>query len=106
MQDDPGYPRYFAYLNLFVFFMLVLVLGASYPILFIGWEGVGALLLPADRLLVQREGQRGRGKKAFIVNRIGDFGFLIAMFILFAHLGRLDFLGVNAEPASSRSAAW
>ena len=58
--DDPGYPRYFAYLNLFVFFMLVLVLGASYPVLFVGWEGRRALLVPAHRLLVQREGERRR----------------------------------------------
>ena len=56
----PGYARYFAYLNLFVFFMLVLVLGASYPVMFVGWEGRGALLVPAHRLLVQRAGQRGR----------------------------------------------
>jgi len=97
MQDDPGYPRYFAYLNLFVFFMLVLVLGASYPILFIGWEGVGLCSYLLIGYWFSEKANADAGKKAFIVNRIGDFGFLIAMFILFAHLGRLDFLGVNAE---------
>lgn len=96
MQDDPGYPRYFAYLNLFVFFMLVLVLGANYPILFIGWEGVGLCSYLLIGYWFSEKANADAGKKAFIVNRIGDFGFLIAMFILFANLGRLDFLGVNA----------
>ena len=96
MQDDPGYPRYFAYLNLFVFFMLVLVLGASYPILFIGWEGVGLCSYLLIGFWFSEKANADAGKKAFIVNRIGDFGFLIAMFMLFANLGRLDFVGVNA----------
>jgi NADH-quinone oxidoreductase subunit L len=96
MQDDPGYPRYFAYLNLFVFFMLVLVLGASYPILFIGWEGVGLCSYLLIGFWFSEKANSDAGKKAFIVNRIGDFGFLIAMFMLFANLGRLDFVGVNA----------
>ena len=84
MQDDPGYPRYFAYLNLFVFFMLVLVLGASYPMLFIGWEGVGLCSYLLIGYWFSDKANADAGKKAFIVNRIGDFGFLIAMFILFA----------------------
>ncbi|PYP80179.1 MAG: NADH-quinone oxidoreductase subunit L [Gemmatimonadetes bacterium] len=96
MQDDPGYPRYFAYLNLFVFFMLVLVLGANYPILFIGWEGVGLCSYLLIGYWFSEKANSDAGKKAFIVNRIGDFGFLIAMFLLFANLGRLDFVGVNA----------
>jgi NADH-quinone oxidoreductase subunit L len=96
MQDDPGYPRYFAYLNLFVFFMLVLVLGASYPILFIGWEGVGLCSYLLIGYWFSEKANADAGKKAFIVNRIGDFGFLIAMFLLFAHLDRLDFVGVDA----------
>ena len=96
MQDDPGYPRYFAYLNLFVFFMLVLVLGASYPILFIGWEGVGLCSYLLIGFWFSDKANADAGKKAFIVNRIGDFGFLIAMFMLFANLGRLDFAGVDA----------
>ena len=96
MQDDPGYPRYFAYLNLFVFFMLVLVLGASYPILFIGWEGVGLCSYLLIGFWFSEKANADAGKKAFIVNRIGDFGFLIAMFMLFANLGTLDFVGVAA----------
>ena len=77
MQDDPGYPRYFAYLNLFVFFMLVLVLGANLPVVFVGWEGVGlcSYLLIASG---SRQGEWDQEKKAFIMNRIGDFGFLVA----------------------------
>jgi NADH-quinone oxidoreductase subunit L len=96
MQDDPGYPRYFAYLNLFVFFMLVLVLGANYPILFIGWEGVGLCSYLLIGYWFSEKANSDAGKKAFIVNRVGDFGFLIAMFLMFANLGRLDFAGVNA----------
>src|SRR6185437_12295538 len=95
MQDDPGYPRYFAYLNLFVFFMLVLVLGANYPILFIGWEGVGVCSYLLVGFWFSEKVNADAGKKAFIVNRIGDFGFLIAMFLLFANLGTLDFAGVH-----------
>jgi NADH-quinone oxidoreductase subunit L len=96
MQDDPGYPRYFAYLNLFVFFMLVLVLGANYPLLFVGWEGVGLCSYLLIGFWFSEQANADAGKKAFIVNRIGDFGFLIAMFLLFANLGALDFAGVAA----------
>jgi NADH-quinone oxidoreductase subunit L len=98
MQDDPGYPRYFAYLNLFVFFMLVLVLGANYPVLFVGWEGVGLCSYLLIGFWFSEKANADAGKKAFIVNRIGDFGLLIAMFMLFANLGRLDFVGI-AEAA-------
>jgi NADH-quinone oxidoreductase subunit L len=96
MQDDPGYPRYFAYLNLFVSFMLVLVLGASYPVLFVGWEGVGLCSYLLIGFWFSDKANADAGKKAFIVNRIGDFGFLIAMFLMFANLGALDFVGVAA----------
>ena len=96
MRDDPGYPRFFAYLNLFVAFMLVLVLGASYPLLFIGWEGVGLCSYLLIGFWFSETANADAGKKAFIVNRIGDFGFLIAMFLLFANLGALDFVGVDA----------
>ncbi|MEK0430613.1 MAG: hypothetical protein RL139_417 [Gemmatimonadota bacterium] len=99
MQDDPGYPRYFAYLNLFVFFMLILVMGASYPMMFIGWEGVGLCSYLLIGFWFTEEANANAGKKAFIVNRIGDFGFLIAMFLLFANLGVLDYAGVTAGAA-------
>ena len=98
MQDDPGYPRYFAYLNLFVFFMLLLVLGANYPLMFVGWEGVGLCSYLLIGFWFSEEANANAGKKAFIVNRIGDFGFLVAMFLLFANVGTLDYAGM-AEAA-------
>ena len=97
MRDDPGYPRYFAYLNLFVFFMLVLVLGANYPILFIGWEGVGLCSYLLIGFWLTEKANADAGKKAFIVNRIGDFGFLIAMFLIFDNLGTLDIATLGAN---------
>jgi NADH-quinone oxidoreductase subunit L len=100
MRDDPGYPRYFAYLNLFVFFMLVLVLGANYPVLFVGWEGVGLCSYLLIGFWFGEKENADAGKKAFIVNRIGDFGFLVAMFLLFANLGRLDFTSIAAAVPS------
>jgi NADH-quinone oxidoreductase subunit L len=99
MREDPGYPRYFAYLNLFVFFMLVLVLGANYPVLFVGWEGVGLCSYLLIGFWFSDKANADAGKKAFIVNRIGDFGFLVAMFLLFANIGVLDFIGVSAKAA-------
>jgi len=97
MRDDPGYPRYFSYLNLFVFFMLVLVLGANYPVLFVGWEGVGLCSYLLIGFWFNDKANADAGKKAFIVNRIGDFGLLVAMFMLFANIGVLDFVGVSAK---------
>jgi NADH-quinone oxidoreductase subunit L len=91
MKEDPGYPRFMAYLNLFVFFMLILVLGASYPVMFVGWEGVGLCSYLLIGFWFKEKANADAGKKAFIVNRIGDFGFLIAMFLLFSHLGTLNF---------------
>jgi len=97
MQDDPGYPRYFAYLNLFVFFMLLLVLGGSYPLLFVGWEGVGLCSYLLIGFWFSEKANADAGKKAFIVNRIGDFGFIVAMLMMFANLGTLDIGGVAAK---------
>jgi len=91
MRDDPGYARYFAYLNLFVAFMLVLVLGASFPVMFIGWEGVGLCSYLLIGFWFEEKEKADAGLKAFLVNRIGDVGFLIAMFLIFSHLGTLDF---------------
>jgi len=96
MREDPGYPRYFAYLNLFVFFMLVLVLGANYPVMFVGWEGVGLCSYLLIGFWFSDKANADAGKKAFIANRIGDFGFLVAMFMLFANFGTLDFDGLQA----------
>ncbi len=94
MKDDPGYPRYFAYLNLFVFFMLVLVTGASFPVMFVGWEGVGLCSYLLIGFWFGDREKSDAGKKAFIVNRIGDFGFLVALFFLFVQFGSLDFVEV------------
>ncbi len=96
MRADDGYARYFAYLNLFVVFMLVLVLGSSYPLLFIGWEGVGLCSYLLIGFWFSDKANADAGKKAFIVNRIGDFGFLVAMFMLWHAAGTLDFTGVAA----------
>jgi NADH-quinone oxidoreductase subunit L len=94
MKSDPGYARYFAYLNLFVMFMLVLVLGASFPMMFIGWEGVGLCSYLLIGFWFTEKANADAGKKAFIVNRIGDFGFLVAMFLIWRTFGSLDFAAV------------
>ena len=91
MRDDPGYPRYFAYLNLFVFFMLVLVLGANLPVTFVGWEGVGLCSYLLIGFWFSDRANADAGKKAFIANRVGDFGFMVAMFLLFANVGTLQY---------------
>ncbi len=97
MHEDPGYARYFAYLNLFVFFMLTLVLGASFPVMFVGWEGVGLCSYLLIGFWFTEQVNADAGKKAFIVNRIGDFGFLVAMFLIFRQTGSLDFDAVFAK---------
>jgi NADH-quinone oxidoreductase subunit L len=97
MKEDPGYARYFSYLNLFVVFMLVLVLGSSFPVMFIGWEGVGLCSYLLIGFWFSEKANADAGKKAFIVNRIGDFGFLIAMFLLWNSLGTLTFTGMVAK---------
>ncbi len=91
MKPDEGYARYFAYLNLFIAFMLVLVLGASFPMMFIGWEGVGLCSYLLIGFWFTEKANADAGKKAFIVNRIGDFGFLVAMFIIWQVFGTLNF---------------
>ena len=95
MHADAGYARYFAYLNLFVAFMLVLVLGANLPVMFIGWEGVGLCSYLLIGFWFTDAQKAAAGLKAFLVNRIGDAGFLVAMFLLFKHLGTLDFAAID-----------
>jgi NADH-quinone oxidoreductase subunit L len=100
MKEDPGYARYFAYLNLFIVFMLVLVLGSSFPVMFIGWEGVGLCSYLLIGFWFNDKVNADAGKKAFIMNRIGDFGFMIAMFLIWDSLGTLTFTGmVERAPA-------
>src|SRR6059036_3947713 len=91
MGEDPGYARYFAYLNLFVFFMLLLVLGSSFPVMFVGWEGVGLCSYLLIGFWFSDKVNADAGRKAFIMNRIGDFGFMVAMFMIFWSTGSLDF---------------
>jgi len=91
MAEDEGYWRFFAYLNLFMFFMLVLVLAESFLLLFVGWEGVGLASYLLIGFYFKKDSAANAGKKAFIVNRIGDFGFLLAMFLLIQHFGSLSF---------------
>jgi NADH-quinone oxidoreductase subunit L len=96
MGHDPGYPRYMAYLNLFMFAMLTLVLAANYAVLFVGWEGVGLCSYFLIGFWFEKQSASDAGKKAFIVNRIGDAGFLVGMFLVFVTFGTLDFRAVMA----------
>ncbi len=91
MAHEGGYYRFFAYLNLFMFFMLVLVLAANYLLLFVGWEGVGLCSYLLIGFYFDKKFATNAGNKAFIVNRIGDFGFSLAMFLIFKNFGSLDF---------------
>ena len=97
MAHEEGFWRFFAYLNLFMFFMLVLVLSSSFLLLFVGWEGVGLASYLLIGFYFTKDSAANAGKKAFVVNRIGDFGFLLAMFLLIAHFGSLDFNSVFAQ---------
>ena len=94
MAHEDGYWRYFAYLNLFMFFMLTLVLAESFLLMFVGWEGVGLASYLLIGFYYTRTSAADAGKKAFILNRIGDFGFLLAMFLMIAHFGSLSFNAV------------
>ena len=102
MAHDEGYYRFFAYLNLFMFFMLTLVLGGNYLILFVGWEGVGLCSYLLVGFYFVKKSATNAGNKAFIVNRIGDFGFSLAMFLIVVNFGTLDFVRVfSAAPGKS-----
>jgi NADH-quinone oxidoreductase subunit L len=101
MADDPDYARFFAYLNLFCGAMLVLVLGDSLPVLFIGWEGVGLCSYLLIGFWYSSTANADAGKKAFITNRIGDFGFLLGMFGLFTTFGSLSYSEVFGKAAGN-----
>jgi NADH-quinone oxidoreductase subunit L len=102
MSHDATPGKFFAYLNLFCFAMLMLVLGASLPILFLGWEGVGLCSYLLIGYWYQDEEKAKAGKKAFIVNRIGDFGFLLGMFLIFTTFGTLDFQSLHNAVAHAQ----
>jgi NADH-quinone oxidoreductase subunit L len=99
MHDDDGYYRFFAYLNLFMFFMLVLVLANNYLLMFVGWEGVGLASYLLIGFYFLKDSASQAGKKAFIVNRIGDFAFLLGMFLMVKYFGSLDFNSVFTQAA-------
>jgi NADH-quinone oxidoreductase subunit L len=94
MAHEEGYWRYFAYLNLFMFFMLTLVLAENFLLMFVGWEGVGLASYLLIGFYYLRQSAADAGKKAFILNRVGDFGFLLAMFLMIAHFGSLSYASV------------
>ncbi len=94
MWEEGGFYRFFSYLNLFMFFMLTLVLASNYLLMFIGWEGVGLASYLLIGFWFTKDSAASAGKKAFIVNRIGDFGFLIALFLMIKHFGSLNFVQV------------
>ena len=96
MKGDASYARYFSYLNLFLFFMLLLVLGRSLLVCFVGWEGVGLASYLLIGFWFEDPAKAAAGKKAFITNRIGDAGFLLGMFLLYHAVGTLDFDAINA----------
>jgi len=91
MEHEGGYYRYFAYLNIFMFFMLTLVLANNYLLMFVGWEGVGLASYLLIGFWFLKKSAADAGKKAFIANRVGDFGFLIALFLLIKHFGTLQY---------------
>jgi len=99
-EADGEFARYFSYLNLFAAFMLVLVLGSSFPVMFVGWEGVGLCSYLLIGFWFRKRSASDAGKKAFIVNRIGDYAFILGMLALFARFGTLDFQGVAGAVAA------
>jgi len=97
MRDDPEYPKFFVYMNLFVFSMLLLVLANNLLVTFVGWEGVGVCSYWLVAYWHERDSAASAGKKAFIYNRVGDVGFLIALFLIFSRLGTLDLPSIFAH---------
>lgn len=102
MHDDEGFTRFFTYLNLFIFFMLLLIMGSNYLVMFIGWEGVGLCSYLLIGFWFKNNAYNNAAKKAFVMNRIGDLGFLLGMFFMLFYFGSLDF-GVVADQAKTLS---
>jgi len=105
MHHDEGFTRFFSYLNLFIFFMLLLVMGNNYAVMFIGWEGVGLCSYLLIGFWFKNQAYNDAAKKAFIMNRIGDLGFLIGIFALVFHFGTLDFMDIQNQLVSFESNA-
>src|ERR1700674_5443973 len=100
MAHEGGYYRFFGYLNLFMFFMLVLVLAANYLLLFVGWEGVGLCSYLLIGFYFLKQSATNAGNKAFWVNRVGDFGFLLGVLLIFRTFGTLNFSDVFSKVAN------
>jgi NADH-quinone oxidoreductase subunit L len=103
MHGDPRFSRFFAYMNLFAASMLVLVLGSSFLLTFLGWEGVGLCSYLLVSFWFERNTAAVAGKKAFVTNRVGDFGFMLAMFLIFASLGSLDYAAMEGAGRLAQS---
>jgi NADH-quinone oxidoreductase subunit L len=106
MAHEPDYPRFFGYLNLFTGSMLILVLGDSLPVMFVGWEGVGLCSYLLIGFWYQKDHNAFCGRKAFIVNRIGDFGFLLGMFLVFVTADTLSMSELRSKADLFRTVAW
>jgi NADH-quinone oxidoreductase subunit L len=100
MSHERGYTRFFAYFNLFMFMMLLLVMGNNYLVMFVGWEGVGLCSYLLIGFYYDKTFAADAGKKAFITNRIGDFGFLLGLFLIFNYFGTADFTSVFSLAAA------
>ncbi len=100
MNHDAGFGKFFSYLNLFIFFMLLLVLGSNYVVMFIGWEGVGLCSYLLIGFWFSNTAYASAAKKAFIMNRIGDLGFLIAVFLIFTTFNSVEFANVFPQAAN------
>ena len=103
MNHDAGFGKFFSYLNLFIFFMLLLVLGSNYVVMFIGWEGVGLCSYLLIGFWFSNTAYSSAAKKAFIMNRIGDLGFLIAVFLIFTTFNSVEFVNVFPQAANMAS---
>jgi NADH-quinone oxidoreductase subunit L len=106
MSHETGYTRFFTYLNLFMFMMLLLVLGANYIVMFVGWEGVGLCSYLLIGFYYDKHFAADAGKKAFITNRIGDFGFILGIFLIFNTFGTADFQKIFALASTGGIAAY
>ena len=104
MSEDKGFAKFFSYLNLFIFFMLILVMGNNFVMMFIGWEGVGLCSFLLIGFWFTNPEYIKAAKKAFIMNRIGDVGFLLAMFWIFKEFGTLEYVKVFSQLAIDPSA--
>jgi NADH-quinone oxidoreductase subunit L len=105
MHGDPGFPRFFVYMNLFVFSMLMLVLGSNLLVTFLGWEGVGACSYWLISFWFSSEANASAGKKAFVTNRVGDWGFMLAMFLAFGAVGSINYADLFASAEGGQLAA-